>query len=157
VESTASATTVEATAAATTVEAAAHISAIAAAGESASNRVPAAVSAAIRHRTPITIAISRASVPIHGPSIVPAAIAVIAAAVSISAIPGASTNERSAQKPRRSVVPVRRAGIRIIAIIAISADRSRIGIAPIHRAANSNSNRNLSMRVGRSRHQQDTQ
>jgi hypothetical protein len=120
-----------------------------AAGESASNCGPAAVSAAIGHPASITITITR-------PAIVAAAIAIVAAAISVpvpaiaipvAAIPGSRTDEDSAEEPRRSIVPVRRAGIRIVTVIAISADRSGIAIAP-----NSNSNRDLSMRVGRRRH-----
>jgi hypothetical protein len=126
-----------------------------AAGESASSRGgPPAVSAAIGHPASITITITR-------PAIVAATIAIVAAAISVpvpaiaipvAAIPGSRADEHSAEEPRRSIVPVRRAGIRIVAVIAIGADRSGIAIAP-----NSNSNRDLSMRVGRRRHQQDTQ
>jgi hypothetical protein len=119
----------------------------------------APVSAAIGRRMSITVAIAIApvSVAISRPTVVPAAIAVVAAAVSISVIPGAGPNEYSAEEPRRSIVPIRRTGIRIIAIIAIRAYRRRISIALINRGANSNSNRDLCMRVGRSRHQQNTQ
>jgi hypothetical protein len=146
-------TTVESTTTAASVEAApAHVAVVAATGVSA-----AAVSAAIGHPTSISVAISRVSIPIHRPSIVPAAIAVIAPAVPISVIPGPGTNEHPAQEPRGSIVAVRRAGIRIVAVIAISANGSRVAIPPVHRASNSNSNRNLSVGVSCSRDQQDTQ
>jgi hypothetical protein len=101
------------------------------------------------------IAITRPSIAIAGTSIaVAAAIAVhTAVSISVAAIPGAGTNKDAAIKPRRSVVSIRRASIGIVPVIAVRAHRSRVAVAvtPIHRSTDPNSNRYLSMRVGRSR------
>jgi hypothetical protein len=147
----ATATAMEATTAAT-MEATTGIAVIATPGESASNRGPAMISTTIGHSTSITVAIARAAVAVNRPAIVSAAIAVIAAV-----IPGPCADEHAAEEPRRSVVPIRRAGIRIVAVIPISADGSRIAVAPIHWGANSNSNRNLSVGVSCSGYQQNTE
>jgi hypothetical protein len=131
---------------------AAHIAVVAAA-VTATNRI-----------TPVSATVARpcitiTRVPIHGPSIVAAAIPIIATvAVSVAAtIPGACTDKDAAAEPRRAVVPVGSAGVRSVAIIAIAADRSGIAVAPIHRAANPNANRHLGVGVSRSGEQQDTE
>jgi hypothetical protein len=134
------------------MEATTGIAVIAAPGESASNRGPATVSTTIGHSTSITVAIARAAVAVNRPAIVSAAIAVITAV-----IPGPCADEHAAEEPRRSVVPVRCAGIRIVTVITIRANGSSVTIAPIHRGADSNSNRNLSVRVSCSGYQQDTE
>jgi len=142
----ASATTMEATAAH-------RVAVVAATSEAASNRgssavgysvsITIAVTGATIAVTGATIAVTGVSVPVYRPSIVAAAIAVkTAVSVSISAIPGAGTDEHSAHEPRRSIVPVRRAGIRIVAVVAIGAHRSRVAVtvSPIHRGTDPNSN-----------------
>jgi hypothetical protein len=143
---------------------AAHrVAVVAATSEAASNRGSSAVGYSVSITiavTGATIAVTGVSVPVYRPSIVAAAIAVkTAVSVSISAIPGAGTDEHSAHEPRRSIVPVRRAGIRIVAVVAIGAHRSRIAVtvSPIHRGTDPNSNRHLRMRISRSREQQDTE
>jgi hypothetical protein len=120
------------------MEAAAHVTVVA-----------AAITRACISVTWPPIAITRVSVPIAV-----AAIAVHAAvSVSIAAIPGARADKDAAIEPRRSVVSVGRTSIGIIAVVAISADGSRIAVAisPIHRATDPNSNRDLSMGISRSR------
>jgi hypothetical protein len=122
--------------------------------------------AAAAHITVVatTITVTRSSIAITGTSVtiaVAAAIAVHAAVstISVAAIPGAGAEKDAAVKPRRSVVPVGRASVGIIAVVAISADRSRVAVAvsPIHRATDPNSNRDLGMGIGCSREQQDTE
>jgi hypothetical protein len=129
----------ESTSAATTMEAAAaHVTTVAAA-----------------------ITVTRSSIAITGTSVpiaVAAAIAVHAAvSISVAAIPGAGPDKDAAVEPRRSVVPVGRASVGIVSVVAIGADRSRIAIAPIDRATNSNANRDLGMRISRGGEQQDTE
>jgi hypothetical protein len=140
-------TAVEPTSAATTMEAAAAYVTVVAA---TITRTCISVT-----RPSIAITITRVSVPIAI-----AAIAVHAAvSVSIAAIPGTGPNEDAAIEPRRPIVPVGGAGIRIIAVVAIGADRSRVAVAvsPIHRATDPNSNRDLGMGISRCGEQQDTQ
>jgi hypothetical protein len=119
--------------------------------------------AAAAHETVVATTITRPSIAITGASVpiaVAAAIAVHAAvsAISVAAIPGARADKDAAIEPRRSVVSVGRASIGIIAVVAISADGSRIAvtvsrvavaISPIHRATDPNSNRDLSMGISR--------
>jgi hypothetical protein len=142
----------------TAMEASAAHVAMNTAGESASNSGCSAVAATIRNGA---CTITRASVPIAGMSVVPAAIAVhtVVSVIAIStvAIPWAGSDKDAAAKPRWAIVPIRRAGVGIVAVVAISADGSRIAIAAIHWAADSNSNRNLRMGISRSRERQDTE
>src|SRR6266851_6105505 len=117
----------ESTAAATTMEAAAaHVTVVA-----------------------TTITVTGSSIAITGTSIAIAAAIAVHAAVSISVatIQGAGPDKDAAVEPRRPVVPVRRATVGILAIVAIGADRSRVAVAvsPIHRATDPNSNRDLGM------------
>jgi hypothetical protein len=115
--------------------------------------------AAAAHVTVVatTITVTGSSVTIA----VAAAIAVHAAVstISVAAIPGAGADKDAAVKPRWSVVPVGRASVGIIAVVAIGADRSRVAVAvsPIHRATDPNSNRDLGMGISRGREQQDTE
>jgi hypothetical protein len=90
---------------------------------------------------------------IHRPSVVTAAIRIVAAI----AIPRAGTNKYAASEPRRAIVSIRRAGIRIVVVVTIRTHGSRIGITPIHWRADSDSNRDLGMRISRRREQQNTQ
>jgi hypothetical protein len=70
--------------------------------------------------------------------------AVVAAiAISVSVIPGSGADKDSAVKPCRPVIPVRRAGIRIVTVVAVRADRSGVSIAPVNRATDPNADRNL--------------
>jgi len=111
----------------------------------------------------IAITVTGSSIAITGTSVpiaVTAAIAVHAAvSISVATIPGAGPDKDAAVEPRRPVVPVRRASVGIIAIVAIGADRSRVAVAvsPIHRATDPNSNRDLGMGISRSREQEDTE
>jgi hypothetical protein len=129
-----------------------------AAGESASNCIPV-IAAAIRHWASN---ITRVSIPVTRVSIV-SAIAIdssvtVAIPIAITTpVPGAGTDEHTAGKPRWTIVAIRSAGIRIVAVIPISADRSRVAVAPIHRATDANTNRYLRMGISRSGHQQDTE
>jgi hypothetical protein len=114
--------------------------------------------AAAAHETVVATTITRPSIAITGASVpiaVTAAIAVHTAVstISVAAIPGARADKDAAIEPRRSVVSVGRTSIGIIAVVAISADGSRIAVAisPIHRATDPNSNRDLSMGISRSR------
>jgi hypothetical protein len=90
---------------------------------------------------------------------VAAAIAINAAiAVAITATePRTGSDKEAAIKPRRAVVSVRGAGVRIVAVVAVRTDRCGIAIAAIHRTADPNADRNLRMRVSRRREQQDTE
>jgi hypothetical protein len=126
-----------------------------AASESASNGIPV-ITAAIRHRTSN---ITRASVPITRPAIVSAAIAIDSAVtVAITTpVPGAGSNKQAAGEPRRAIVAIRSASIRIVAVVAIGADRSGIAVAAINRAADPDTNRHLRMGISRGGHQQDTE
>jgi hypothetical protein len=130
-------------------------------GEAVSNRA-AAITATVRNRASITvtgtsITVTCASIPItrasiHRPSIVAAAIAIVA-----SAEPGARADKEATAKPGRSIVSIRRAGVGIVAVVAIGTDGGRITISPVHRATNPYSHGNLSMGNRCGREQQDTQ
>jgi hypothetical protein len=124
----------------------------------------AAADVAVVATTGKAASVAATTITVTGPSVVsatvavPAAVAVEAAiAVSITTIPGACTDKETAGKPRRAVVSVRRAGIRIIAVIAVSANGSSIAVTPIHRCTDPDSDRDLSMGIGRSGEQQDTE
>jgi hypothetical protein len=126
-------TAVESTTATTMEAAAAYVTAVAAAITVTRSSIATAVAAAVA---------------------VAAAIAAVYAAVSIAvtAIPGAGTDKEAAVEPRRSVVSVGRASIGIITVVAIGAGRSRVAIAitPVYRPTDPDSNRHLSMGIGRS-------
>jgi hypothetical protein len=136
---------------------AAHVAVDASAGKAASSGASSAIAAAIRYwATNIT----GMAVPITRVSIVAAAIAIHAVvAVPVTVVPGAGANEDAAGKPRRTIVSVGRAGIGIVAVVAISADRSRIPIAvtAINRSADTNADRNLGTGISRGREQQNTE
>jgi hypothetical protein len=125
----------------------AHVAVDTAAGKAAPSGASSAIASAIRYwATNIT----GMTVPITRVSIVAAAIAIHAAvAVSVTVVPGTGTDKDAAGKPRRTIVSVGRAGIRIVAIVAISADGGRIPIAvtAINRSADTNADRNLGMRI----------
>jgi hypothetical protein len=139
VESTATTTAVESTAATAAMEpAAAHVTVVAAATI-----------------TRACITVTGSSIAITGPSVpIAAAIAVYTAVstISVAPIPGAGPDKESAIEPRRSVVPVRRTSVGIITVVAVGASRSRVAIAitPVRRSTDPNSNRYLSMGIGRS-------
>jgi len=100
--------------------------------------------ASYAHTSTIRSAIPGTSVTYAAAISITATIA-IATAVSIPApatvIPRPSADEQPARKPLRPVIPIRRAGIRRIAVVPISASRS-------HRHANANpdTHPNLSLR-----------
>jgi hypothetical protein len=132
---------------------AAHVAVVAATGKAA----PVAATGKAASVAATTITVTGPSV-VSATVAVPAAVAVEAAiAVSITTIPGACTDKETAGKPRRAVVSVGSAGIRIIAVIAVSANGSSIAVTPIHRCTDPNSNRNLSMGISRSGEQHDTE
>jgi hypothetical protein len=116
--------------------------------------------------TAVETAVTRASIAVAGVSVTVAIAASIpvpiyrssveAAATVVTAIPGASADKDAAVEPRRSVVPVGRAAVRIIAVVAIGADRSSVAVT-IHRDTDPNSDRNLGMRISCRGEQQDTE
>jgi hypothetical protein len=125
----------------TTVEATTAYAVGAAGGKSASNRVRTANATAIGNWpsavTGASVAVARVS--ISRPSIVAAAIAVVTA-ITIAVVPGTRADKDAAAKPRRAVIPIGRASVGIVTVVAISADGSGIPVASIHRTANSNAN-----------------
>jgi hypothetical protein len=129
---------VESTATAATEATATHIAVVAAAGESASNGSASAESAIEAGASIARPSVAIPRPPVNGPSIEAAAIA----AVKATTIPRARSDEDAAIEPGWPIVPVRGAGIGIVTVVAIRADRSRIAvtIVPIHRAADSNTN-----------------
>src|SRR5580704_3728900 len=150
---------VEATSSSAATESAAALVTVVAAGKSASHRVRSAIAAAISV-TGASVAITGTSVPVAAAITVAAAIAVNATvSISVAAIPGAGPNKDAAVEPRRPIVPVRRTSIRIVAVIAIGADGSRVAVtvSPIDRATDPHTDRHLAMRISRSREQQDTE
>jgi hypothetical protein len=148
----AASTTVEAPAS-TTVEAAAHRSAVIATGEAASHRsttIPTTVAAAITIPTTVTVAAAIA--------IVPATIAVDATVAIVSAtVPRAGANEDAAAKPRGTIISIGSASVGGVAVVAIGTHGSRIGVTAIHRSADANSHRNLSVGVGSCRDDQHSE
>jgi hypothetical protein len=90
----------------------------------ADSAAPISISAA-----PISIAVSVTPAVV---SAMPVATVTPIAMTPIAAIPGAGANEESADKPAGTVKAVRRAGIRIVAVVAIRADRCRtVSIATV--------------------------
>jgi hypothetical protein len=147
------AATVESTTAAT-VEAAADVTVEAAStGEAAPNHT---MSAGIRnwssYITRSSVAI--AGTPINRPSIIAAAVAVVAAIAVVIPRPGADKD--TAGEPRGTVIAIRRASVRIIPVVAVSANR-RIPVSAVSRSANSDANRDLGMGVSSSGDQQNTE
>jgi hypothetical protein len=131
----AAATSVEATAA-TSVEATAATTAIAATSTTAVAAAPTSISASI----PISAAIS-----IAGTVAIPAA-----------SVPGTRSQEDAAVEPVRTVISIRCAGIWVVAVVAIGADRRRIITAVITGPSIIEPKRNLGMGIG-SRNQQNPQ
>jgi hypothetical protein len=162
--------------AAATVEAAATMEARSSTVESAATAIPAAYEAVATSVTAsgiITAAsvapsISFMAVPpapariTPAPTIMTPTTAVISAAPAmapVSVIPRACTDKYAVYKPVRTVVAVRRAGIRIVVIVSIGAHRRtcRIrGTDPNTHRPNPDSNTNLRLRI-RERHHQDRQ
>ena len=144
------ATTVETTATHATTEAAAHV-AVNTAGKSASNCGSSAVGATV---TRASITVTRAPIdrsPIEAP-----AVAIVATAES-AAEPGAGADEDAATEPRWTIVAIGCAGVGVIPVVAVGANRGIPIASTIHRAANPNANRNLGMRVSRCGEQQNTE
>jgi len=148
--------------AATTVECARTVTAGAATAVDCARTVAAEAATAIAapRTAPIGVpwAISVTRSEAVSPTVVTGA-AIIAASASVIAAPVAakpwpSTNKHSTYKVVRPVVAVRRAGIRVIAVVSISAN-GRSAIRTIHRA-NSNTHPDLRLRVART-HQQNAQ
>ena len=84
------------------------------------------------------------------PAIESAIVAIISPRMSpIRAIPGPSSDKYAIHEPIRAVVAVRRASIRVVAIVAIGADRRRINVirvvigVDVGRPAHSDADRNL--------------
>jgi hypothetical protein len=129
-----------------------------AACESASNCARSAVAATITVARP-SVTVTGTCIAITGSSVVPAAIAIhTAVAISITAPePRAGTDKDSAAKPRRTVVSVRSASVGSVTVVAVGANRSRVAVAPIHRAADPDTDRNLSVRISRRWEQQDAE
>ena len=154
-------TTMESTATHTTaMEAAAtDVTVNSSTGEAASNR-PAAITVTVRNWPAITVtgsSIAVTGVSINGAPIVPAAVAIVAT-VAVAMVPGARPNEDATAEPGRAVVPIRRAGVGIVAVIPIGANGGRITvISPVHRATDPYSHGNLSMGNRCGREQQVTQ
>jgi hypothetical protein len=115
--------------------------------------VPTAVAATISVATPVAIADSAAIAVAATVAIaIPAAVTIVAATV-----PGAGTNKESAAKPRRAVVTVRCTGIRVVAVVSVSADGSSIAVATVNGATNAHPDRHLGMGVGCRRNDQDSE
>jgi hypothetical protein len=114
----------------------------------------------------VSATVARASIAIAGVSIavaiaatVPVPIyrpAVEAAAAVVTAIPGAGADKDAAIEPRRPIVPIGRTGVGVVAVVTIGTDWSRVAVT-ISWATDPNSNRDLGMRIGRGREQQDTE
>jgi hypothetical protein len=141
VEATTTAATME-SATATTVVSTGRAAMITTAAEAASH-CGAVITASVSTTVSATITIT-APVAVT----VPAAIAVVSATIAVDATvsvaitttePRASADEDTAVKPGWAVVPIRSAGVGSIAVVTISANRSRIAVAPVHRATDANS------------------
>jgi len=77
----------------------------------------------------------------------------VEAASPVAVVPRPGSNENSAHEPVRSVVGVRSAGVRIVIVVAITAD-GRTTYVSIPRAKSyANPNRNLAMGKGRGDYQ----
>jgi hypothetical protein len=115
------------------------------AGKAASKRV--SVIAATEARA----SISPTGPPVNRTPIETAAISIPAAVAVATTEPGAGADEDTTVKPRRAIVSVGCAGVRIVTVIAIGADGSGITIvAAVYRGADPNTYRDLGMRISRS-------
>jgi hypothetical protein len=125
------------TAAAGDVSGAAESAADCSARVSAMNRsacVSAAVAAGIGYWASN---VSAASITIARASVVAAAIIAAVAVASAPSIPGARADEEAAGEPGWPVVAIGRAGVRVVAVVAIGAHWRSITVSPIDRASNS--------------------
>ena len=147
------ATTVESTTAAAMEATATYVAMESTTSESASNRTGSTIAATVPWAsvaiTGSSISETRSSVN-RSPN--EAATEPIAAAE-----PGPCSDKDTAAKPRRAIVTVGCAGVGIVAVIAVSASRRIIAIASVHRAADSNTNCHLGVRVSRRGEQQNTE
>src|ERR1700761_6953378 len=116
--------------------------------ESAADRrsaVSAAIAAVISTGVAPSVSVATPVAIAYAPPVaIPATVSIApATAVTIVAatVPGAGTNKDAAAKPRRSVVSVRRAGIRVVAVVSVSADGSSIAVATVDGAANADAHR----------------
>jgi len=87
---------------------------------------------------------------VTGAAVVPRS---VVARTPVGVIPRARANEHATRKVARSPIPVRRAGVRIIGIVAVSADRLR---SDVH-GAYANTYSNLCMRTASSGKKQNPQ
>jgi hypothetical protein len=134
------------TAAATAMEAASTApmeTASAAAVEAAAHRAAPSVSAAIATAASITAAIAAAIS--YATTIAVAAVTVAASVAIAAAIPRAGTDEETAVEPLRTVVAIRGASIRRVAVVTIGANRSGIAV----RTANTDADGDLRVRFSR--------
>jgi hypothetical protein len=133
---------------------AAHVAVVAATREAASNRA-AAITATV---TGPSIPVPGPSIPVTAASVETAAIAIKATAISVAVAtePRAGSDKEATAEPGRTIVSVGRAGVGIVAVVAIVANGG-ITISPVHRATDPYSHGNLSMGNCCRGEQQDTQ
>jgi hypothetical protein len=82
-------------------------------------------------------------------AVVSTATTIVSAATPVAAIPRARADEDATHKPARSVVAIRRAGVRIVVVIPPRTDRSGIPIAVIP-VPGTDSDTYTDLRIGRS-------
>ena len=142
----------------TAVESATGYISMEATAKPATNRSTAAVAI-----TRPSIAVPRTSITVTGPTVpkprppinrTPIEAAAITEAATI---PGASSDEDAAIEPCRAVVTVRRAGIGVVPVVAVSTSWRIIPVIPVRRYADPNTNCNLSMRISGRWEQEDTE
>jgi hypothetical protein len=151
-------TAVEAATATAMETTAAYVTVYTTTSESATNCARSAVASTSVAGTSVAIAGSPITVtgpPVDRPSVEAAAVAI---AVTVAAAePRSGTDKEAAAKPRRTIVPIRGAGIRIIAVVAIRADRGRIPVAPVDRTADTYTNCDLGVGISCCREQENTE
>ena len=116
-----------------------------------SRRVESAASITAASIANSTVVRYATAVSISRPSPISTAVsAPVATATPVAAIPGTGADEHATDEPARSVVPVRRASVRIVRVIAIGTNRSdaRIAIPIITVTPVSHSNPNGDLGLG---------
>jgi hypothetical protein len=150
---------VESASSAAAETAATHVTVESATGESASHSSPSpvAITWPTISITRSPIAVTRSPVPKPRPAINRPPIEAAAIAIKSATIPGTRSDEDAAIEPRRAVIAIRRASIGGVPVVAVSTSWRIIAVIPVRWDADSNTNCNLSMRIGCRWDQKDTE
>jgi hypothetical protein len=109
--------------------------------------IPATVASAVMAASTLIVSSSAIVVASLETASVAPSTAPVEAPSPVAVVPRPGSNENSTYEPVRSVVAVRSAGVRIVIVVAVTADGKTTYVSIT--CAKSNANRNLAMGIGR--------